>query len=53
MTEPIDLIRANNFKSSEIRVNSESNIPLKIGTSSSMKNKYRDLICEYESEIDS
>ena len=53
MTEPIDLIRANNFKSSEIRANSESNIPLKIGTSSSMKNKYRDLICEYESEIDS
>ena len=53
MTEPKDLIRLNNLKSCEMRINTESNITLKIGTSSSMKNKYRDLICEYESEIDS
>ncbi len=53
MTEPKELIRLNNLKSCEMRINTESNITLKIGTSSSMKNKYRDLICEYESEIDS
>ena len=57
ITEPTnETIRLNHFekfKSNENRSNSENNIQFKLGTKSIMKNKYRDLICEYESEIDS
>ena len=59
ITEPTnETVRLNNFEKfktneNKNRSNSENNIQFKLGTKSIMKNKYRDLICEYESEIDS
>ena len=51
--ETIKLNHFEKFKSNDNRSNSENNIQFRLGTKSLMKNKYRDLICEYESEIDS
>ena len=59
ITEPTnETVRVNHFEKfktneNKNRSNSENNIQFKLGTKSIMKNKYRDLICEYESEIDS